>query len=463
MNFDLFLPECSILVTGFLVLVFEGLLGKEKKEIIATISLGGLIISLFLVAFFFDRTAKIQGFSFNPFLRFFDLIYIGGAILILLFSPESIALRGEYTFFLFTSILGMMLLSKAENIFLIFLALEVLSFSLYALIAFLKESKLTAEASMKYFTLGAFSSAFMLFGFVILYMATGEVTVEGIMGKLVPLKELIQTRTDILSALILILIGFGFKLVFVPFQFWTPDVFEGTPSPVAGFLSSLPKAAAFAAFLKILNFSLGSLKFGWQPVIFYLSIFTMFWGNLSALREKNIKKILAYSTIAHAGYMLVGLLSNNAMGFSSLAFYLFIYAIMTLGAFGALNYFGFNPSIDDVRGFSKTNPLPAFLFTIALVSLAGIPPTAGFIAKFYIFMSAISTGNRTIALLGFLNSAISAYYYLRIALYMYAMEPNESSTRNLTLTDSGLVISAFLIILLGILPGSLLYLSSFKF
>jgi len=465
MNLELLLPEFIILTTSLLILLLEIIKGG-RKNLLSALVLTGLFLTLITEAVFFDKTGDIGGMlKVSEFERVFDFIFLLGGILVIFMSIDYFKKSfGEYFFFIVTGILGMMLLTKSENLLMLFISLEIISFSFYALIAFLKDRTHSAEAALKYFILGAFSSSFLLLGIAILYMTLGTLNLEEIMRKILTFRTGIFERTDILVSLILLLFGFGFKLVFVPFQFWTPDVFEGAPTPVVGMISALPKAAAFAALLKIVNFSFSGMKELWEPVLFWLAIFTMTFGNFAALREQDIKRMLAFSTIAHAGYILVALVADNPLGFSSLAFYLFVYTFMSLGAFSVVTLFYENTDLDSLRGFSKKRPGMAFFLAFFLIALAGIPPTAGFMAKFYVFMSAVKAGKTSLALVGFILSVIAVYYYLRVVVLMYMTEPEKAlPSQKMPYMEVVLWIGTFFVILFGIYPNLLIHLTRFSF
>jgi NADH-quinone oxidoreductase subunit N len=465
MNLEILLPDFIILTTSLLLILLE-IISPERKGYSGALILSGLFLALVTEAVYFEKTGNIgEMLKVSAFERIFDFIFILGGILVTFMSIDYFKKSfGEYSFFIMTCILGMMLLTKSENLLMLFISLEIISFSLYVLIAFPKDKGVKAEASMKYFILGSFSSSFLLFGIALLLMSLGTLSMEEIMRKILTLGTGVFERTDILISLVLILIGFGFKLVFVPFQFWTPDVFEGASTPVVGLISALPKAAAFSALLKVVNFSFSGLKELWEPVLFWLAILTMAMGNFAALRERNIKRMLAFSTIAHAGYILVALIADSPKGFSSLTFYLFVYTFMSLGAFSVVSLFGDETDLNSLRGFSKERPGMAFFLAFFLIALAGIPPTAGFMAKFYIFLAAIEAHKISLALIGFIMSVIAVYYYMRVVVLMYMMEPEKPApSLKMPFMEAVLWIGLFFVILLGVYPNALMLLTRFSF
>ena len=397
---------------------------------------------------------------------------IAAALSILLgmsFFKEHGLNRGEFYGLVLMSLSGMMLMGMANDLLIFFVALEIMSISIYALAAYQRHLNKSIEAALKYFLMGAFSTAFLLFGIAFVYGGTGTTNLTGILEII---KVGIPGQFGLLSlGMIFILIGFAFKVSAVPFHMWTPDAYEGAPTPVTGFMAAAVKAAAFAGFARIFITALFPLKtaaIGWENPLWLMAILTMTLGNLAALVQDNVKRMLAYSSIAHAGYIMLGFIAisqspeNN--GAASILFYLLVYAIMNLGAFGVVVLFGRrgDENLDITKGWAgmgMSAPALGVAMTIFLLSLAGIPPTAGFMAKWCIFKAAIDEGFILIVVIAVINSLISVYYYLRVMVYMY-MVPAEDGAAPSALkslpASLAVIASAVLVLWLGILPSGAL-------
>ncbi len=427
MNAHILLPEIILSVTAVLVLIIE-FLTPRRLQFIGTVTILGILLALFYDLSMF-RNAGIAFYGMvkiGPFDRMFDLIFFIGAILLILLSFDYfVEISGEFYFFLITSLIGMMLLAKSSDLFMLFLSLETLSFSLLGLIGILKRKEFVAEATLKYFVLAAFSSAFFLFGVILTYVIFQTTNISEISNKLFA-AGLTGIKPGLIVTLVLLVVGLAFKIAAIPFHMWTPDVYEGAPAPVVAFLSAGPKAAGFAIILKILLSGYQSHPEIWKGLVTYLAVFTMFWGNLAALKTRNLKRMLAYSTIAHAGYVLVAIVSANQEAYAAIVFYMLSYTFMVFGAFAIVSMVGDSHSnLEDYAGLSRTSPLLAFMMAIFMISMTGIPTTSGFISKFYVFMSAAKTNHIWLVIFGFINGAISAYYYLRVVVYMYMMDARE--------------------------------------
>jgi len=453
-NLSLFVPEMFLLAWSFLLL-FVGLILTRRKGLIKWIAFLGFLIALLLEAAYFPIDGK--GFfgmlKVTSYLRIFDLIFLlGGALVILLFADYFTETPLEAMFFLYTATLGMMLFAKSYDLVMVFFSLELLSFSLFYLIGLLRHWKGSQEALLKFFILALFSSGLFLMGIALLYGEFG-----GTSFRLIAAHIPLHPDPALIVSLTLIFVGFGFKLVFIPFHLWAPDIFLGAPVPVVAFLTGAPKAAAFAALLNVLKISMKPLSEIWIPIIVILSVLTMFAGNLAALREKDLKRMLAFSTVAHAGYILVAFVAVNEMGMASMLFYLVTYIFMTLGAFASLAFLGERVNLEKIKGLSRSQPGIALSFSFFLISLAGIPPTAGFIAKFQVFMSAVNAKHTTLAWFGFLNSVIAAFYYLRVVVLMYMEKEREpAQIPDFPWIYSVIWVSAIFVLLLGIFPSFLL-------
>ncbi len=464
-NWQLLMPELIIALTLLIVLVFD-LFDSISKSILGWMTIVGSGIALWVsiqmhqagtVGTQFNDMFKVDNFSL-----FFNIIFLVSTILVALISLSYLGRddrkQGPYYLLILLATLGMMLMAAGNELIIVFLGLELMSLSLYVLAGYFRESPASSEAGMKYLLLGAFASAFFLYGIALIYGGAGTTNVPAIAEAITaPNKSPL-----LLAGMFLLIVGFGFKVAIVPFHQWAPDVYEGAPTTVAAFISAGPKAAGFAAFLRIFMEALPNLQVEWSGVIIVLAMLTMTVGNVIAIAQTSIKRMLAYSSIAHAGYILIGLAAANNDGISSTMLYLLVYCVMNIGAFGAVilakTEDGESLVISDYAGLGLRKPLLAMFMTIMLLSLAGFPPTAGFVGKFYIFKSAVQAGHIWLVIVGAVNTAISAFYYLRVVVTMYMREPEEElpfASYPSTLVV-GLVLAAIGVLLIGILPSLML-------
>jgi NADH-quinone oxidoreductase subunit N len=363
---------------------------------------------------------------------------------------------GEYYALMLFSLAGMILMAMASDLLVIFLALEVLSLGVYVLTGIRRDSPTATEASLKYFLLGAFASAFFLYGIAFAYGVSGSTRLDRL-GALIAAQATAPAPMQLL-AMGLLLVGFAFKVSVVPFHMWTPDAYEGAPSPVTGFMSTGVKAAAFAAFARVFLSALGPLHVEWSGVLWGLAAATMILGTVVGVAQANVKRMLAYSSIAHGGYLLVALISANDMGKGAILFYLLTYAVTNVGAFGIIGLLETreraNDQVRDYAGLWYQSPGIALLMTIFLLSLGGFPPFGGFIAKWYVFAAAMNAGYSWLAIIGVLTSVISVFFYLRVIVMMY-MTPNAAPLTLLPvpkIAAAALVVSAAIVFYLGVLP-----------
>jgi NADH-quinone oxidoreductase subunit N len=375
-------------------------------------------------------------------------------------------LRGEFITLLLFALLGMMIMISAASFLTVYLGLELMSLCLYALVALNRDSAASTEAAMKYFVLGALSSGLLLYGMSMIYGATGTLSLAGV----AKLAGEARDHDLLVFGLVFVVSGLAFKIGVVPFHMWIPDVYHGATTPVTLIVSSGPKLAAFAMAVRLLVNGLHPLAADWQQMLALLAILSIALGNITAIAQSNLKRMLAYSAIAHMGFMLLGLLSGQIAGnwrsgadaYSAALFYMIVYAIMTVGAFGMLLYLsraGIEcENLEDVRGLNRRNPWYAFLMLLIMFSLAGIPPTAGFYAKLAVFQAAVTAGHLWLAVAAVLLSLIGAFYYLRVVKLMYFDEPRESTETVAVRPVMGSVLSVNGIALLffGILPGGLM-------
>jgi NADH-quinone oxidoreductase subunit N len=444
-SLHLFIPE--LIISATLVVIIMADLISGNKKILPYISVAGLllagyyVIDLFGVNTFVFSTRPSSGMMIvDSFGTFFKILIVFSSVLVIIFSAASREIResmdrhGEYYTLIFGMILGMFFIIAAADLIIIYLSLELLSFSSYILAGFSKTIKRNSEAALKYVIYGAISSGIMLFGISILFGLTGSTNLYEI-NSLMQLQEF-QSVTFLLSGL-LIFVGIGYKISAAPFHFWTPDVYEGAPVTITAYLSVASKAAGFALLIRFIKITfIKSVDssgywhlvelFDWQTFIILLSILTMTLGNFAALWQKNMKRMLAYSSIAHAGYLLLGLAVLSNQGLLAILVYFAVYAFMNLGAFLVImliaNRTG-SEELDDYNGLGYTAPLLGVSLTIFLISLTGIPPTAGFIAKLYLFIALVDANMITLAVIALLNSVVSLYYYVRVLKHMYLVRP----------------------------------------
>lgn len=421
------LPMLLVTGAGLLVLVLEPLTAPAHRDRLAILSLGGVVAAgLALVARRGQAEMVFGGaLAADHFALFFNLLFLLVAGLTLLISIPYVRRtgmdHGEYYALLLFSTLGMMIMASSLDLITIFLGLETLSIALYILAGFQREQLKSNESALKYLLLGAFASGFVLYGIALVYGATGSINLKRVAEILA--QGQVASPLLVTIGMGLLIIGFGFKVASVPFHMWIPDVYEGAPTSVTAFMIAGTKAAAFAAFLRILLTALPAFQPDWSRVLWVLAVLTMTVGNVVAIAQSNIKRMLAYSSIAHAGYILVALVASNRLGGGSILFYLVAYTFMNLGAFAVVialaRQDGERIDIDDYAGLGLKYPVLGAAMALFMFSLAGIPPTGGFMGKFYIFSAAIQTDYIGLAIVGVLNSVISVFYYLRITVVMY--------------------------------------------
>ncbi|MGA8877704.1 MAG: NADH-quinone oxidoreductase subunit N [Candidatus Korobacteraceae bacterium] len=455
------LPEIVLSIFGIIVMMADPLLPEQAPKkplgIIAVIgTLAGLAATAYQTGFYgnaFYNTIRVDTFSV-----FFHVVILLIALVVILTSLEYLEVQqirsGEfYALALFGSV-GMMLMSSAVELVLIFIALEISSISTYILAGMRRRAAESAEASLKYFLLGSFATAFFLYGVALVFGATHTTNIYGIAKYLQG-----QPSTLAYLAVGLMFVGLAFKVGSAPFHVWTPDVYEGSPAPVVALMSTGPKAAAFAVLLRVL-FATGAP--GWFWIVWVSAVLSMTLGNIGALVQQNVKRLLAYSSIAHAGYLMVAFAAANEVGISAVIFYLASYAAMNVGAFAVVSHFGSAGekyvTLDDYAGLGRRSPILAAILTIFLLSLIGIPVTGGFFAKFYVFSAALKSNLVGLTIIAVMNSAIAAYYYLRVIVYMYMRdERTEAPVARIPAgLGIGLAISLIATIYLGVLPGRVL-------
>ncbi|HVL91519.1 MAG TPA: NADH-quinone oxidoreductase subunit NuoN [Actinomycetota bacterium] len=392
---------------------------------------------------------------------FGSMILIGAAALAILFAYEYLSARGihrpEFYPLLMFATAGMVLLASANDLLMVFLAVEVLSLALYVMTALARRDDKSQEGALKYFLLGAFASAFLLYGIALAYGATATTNIARI-------SETISAAPPRLSflAFAFIAAGLGFKMAAVPFHMWTPDVYEGAPTPVTAFMAAGTKTAALIALLRVFLVGFGPLEWDWQPLLWVIAVASMALGSVVAIVQTDVKRMLAYSSIAHAGYLLVGVVAASRDGTSSTLFYMAVYAIATMGAFGVVLATAVRGrerlEMNAWQGIGRRSPAFAGAMTLFLLSLAGIPPTAGFMGKFFIFQAAVESGEVALVVAGLLTSVVAAFFYLRLIVLMWMQEPDaaEHGVRPTPVLTAGLAVGAAATIAFGVWPQELL-------
>ncbi len=465
-NLTPILPEVVLVGTALLVLLVSAY--TERQRWLAVLSILGLLVAAALsFAIKVDPPQTFQGMLVvDHYALYVNLVVLLASFLALLLSyyytPQFTRSQGGYYALILLATTGMMAMAAATDLVAIFLALETLSLSLYVLAGFNRESPRSGEAALKYMLLGAFSSAFFLYGIALAYAATGTTNLADIASG----KTLAGGSLLWYAAGALLLVGFSFKISVVPFHMWTPDVYQGAPTPVTAFMAVGAKAAGFAALMRAVLYAMGNMKSTWEWAFAVLALLTMTLGNLAALRQVSVKRMLAYSSIAHAGYMLVGLTAGTQRGVAGVLFYLLSYAFMNIGAFAVLVALerGEKQDIElpQMLGLSRRRPLLAAAMAVFMLSLAGVPPLVGFVGKLYVFSAAVAAGWVWLAVLAMLNSVISAYYYLRVVANMYMREPEEEfavAPRSPWTVSLALWLTALGTIFMGLIPGPVVVLA----
>jgi len=458
-DFYYILPELVLTAGALLVLVTDVLLPPRSGRALAWLSVGVLGATLAsLTPFVGVETVVSNGLlAVDSFALFFKVIFLVAAIFTVLMSVRYLEIEGaspgEYYFLVLCSTLGMMIMAGGIDLITSFIGLETMAVSFYILAGFIKPNPRSNEAAVKYFLLGAFSLGILLYGMSILYGLSGTTNLRA-MATIFAARE---ADPLIILAVILVVAGMGFKIAAVPFHMWAPDVYEGAPTPITAFLSVGSKAASFAMLLRIFLEGLPSLAADWRLLFEILAIVTMTVGNVAALTQTNLKRMLAYSSIAHAGYLLIGVVAGTPRGVSAMLIYLAVYSFMQLGAFGVILVMRrkdvVGDELKDFSGLAFRHPFAAFAMLLFMLSLGGVPPTAGFMGKFWLFGAAVESGYIWLAVIGVLNSAISLYYYLRLVVFMYLKKETSGSEPTMDRSLSlmlGVAVAATLV--LGVYP-----------
>ena len=433
----------------------------DDDETLGWVALVGLgLTAVVTVLLAGQKASTFNGtFALDGYAIFFDLLFLFAGIVVVLMSMtylEGTGIpAGDYYGLISFAIAGMTVMAAATDLIVVFIGLEVMSISVYVLAGAWRTQQRSNEAAMKYFLLGAFATGFLLYGIALIYGATGSFRLDQIAAAIPTTKA----HRMLVAGVAMLIVAFGFKVAAVPFHMWTPDVYEGAPTTVTALMAVAVKAAGFAAFVRIFLHGLAGLHADWSMLLGVVAALTMTVGNVCALAQTSVKRMLAYSSIAHAGYILVALVASGTAGGTAALFYLLVYSFMTLGAFGVVAAIGEagepNETLDDYAGLGFRRPLLGVTMTIFMLSLTGIPPLAGFAGKLYIFTAAIREGYYVLAVIGVLNSAISAGYYIRVLIAMYLTPGAEESARvaRQPYLLTSIVLSAVLTVLVGVFPA----------
>jgi len=457
------LPELVLCAGGMLLILFDAFAPRFKG------ALGPLALIIFLAAAWagnlFDQTAIFFGgtYEVSQITKLFDLTFLLAGMLAILFARDYLEREGfeggELYALLAWGTVGMMMMSKGLDLLIVVLGLEILSVCIFVLVGYNRRAAVSNEASLKYFLMGAFATGFILYGIALFYGATATTNVR-VMAQWFAVNDATPLMT---VAFVLLMAGFGFKLALAPFHPWAPDVYQGAPTPVAGWLSVAPKAATLIALIRLFDAMEPVLpKVSWMNMVAVLAVLSMIVGNAVAIVQRDLKRMLAYSGIAHVGYMTIAMLTVRDDSVAAVAIYTITYALMNIGAFGVVSLLIKNQNdphtLDDIAGLGFKRPFYGFALALCMFSLAGLPPTAGFISKFYIFKTAIESGHTTVAIIGILTSIVSVYYYLRVVYYLYMREPvagHEVPTGGGVFAVGALMIAVIGIFVIGIYPSPL--------
>ena len=464
------LPEMILLGMAMLVLITDLFLKQSNRIAIYGLSQLALLVAAY---FTFVTHAPGVGYAFSD--VFVDdamsdvlklMIYLGTS-LIFVYSRQYIQqrdmFRGEFYALVLFSVVGMMIMVSGQNMLTLYVGLELLSLSLYALVALDRDNARATEAAMKYFVLGALASGMLLYGMSMIYGMTGSLNIADIHHVLINSGK---THSVLILGLVFIVAGLAFKLGAVPFQMWVPDVYEGSPTAITMLISSVPKLAAFAFVIRLLAQGLQTMAVDWQQMLLVMAVLSIIIGNVTAIAQTNLKRMLAYSTISHIGFVLLGLMSASINGFASAMFYIVSYVLMTLAGFGIillLSRKGFEADkLDDLKGLNQRSPWIAFLMLIVMFSMAGVPPTLGFYAKFAVLQAALQAGFLWLVVFAVLMAVIGAFYYLRVIKLMYFDEPLDHHPIQVP-TDMRAVLSvnAFALLVIGLMPQGLMSLCAY--
>ena len=462
-DFTGIIPEIVLTVTALVVLTLEMLRFSRPKINLMAAAVGLLLAGIFVPQGLDEATLFGGMLRLNKFSMFFDYLYLAVGLGTLIFSQGYLEKRGsesrgEYPALILFCVIGMMLMTRANDLVMVFLGLELLSLSLYVLVGFLRTDLLSNESGLKYLLLGAFATGFFLFGAAMVYGDTGSTNYHEIAAAVESGR--ILSKIYLFLGIGLLLVGFAFKVALAPFHMWSPDVYQGAPTTVTAFLCTAPKAAGFGALINLFNSAFLVIHSDWQGLFWILAALTMTVGNVSALVQSNVKRMLAFSSVSHAGFMVLGVLVLNSTGLSAVLFYLVVYSIMNLGAFAIIALVEEEDkgmAFQDYRGFATRYPWLAVSMTLFMVSLAGFPPTSGFVAKYGLLSAAASEGYIWLAIIAVINTLISVYYYLRLVVNMFMKQEQEFlQPTKIVLSQIFVGLLAVIVLVLGVVPGVLL-------
>jgi NADH-quinone oxidoreductase subunit N len=467
-TFDAVIPALCVTLAGLVILLAEAFRSRGERMPMAPLALIGLAGAGVASILLWDRDATSFGvMRADNFALFVDLILVVVGVLTVVMSSQIVDRdhlpAAEYYATVLFAIAGMMLMVQATELLLLFLALETMSIAVYVLTGLRRDQQQSTEAAFKYFLLGAFASSFFLYGIAFLYGVSGTTELDRL-GAVIAAQSM-SGNPMILLGLGLLLVGFAFKVSAVPFHMWTPDAYEGAPAVITGFMSTGVKAAAVAAFVRVFLSALEPMITEWAPILWVVAAATMILGTVVGVAQTSLKRMLAYSSIAHAGYAFVALVAHNALGASSILYYLTAYSLMSLGSFAVVTVVAKQGdqryAFSDYAGLGHTNPCLAAVMSLFMFALAGFPPTAGFAGKFYVFSAAAQSGYYNLALIGMLTSVVSVVYYARVVMTMYMQEPSgEQQIRRVSPTLVALLALTVLgTLYLGIFPGTVLRLA----
>ena len=456
------IPEMALLAVAVIAMFVHLFGGRRGRRGAGLVVLAGLVGTLWLLPFAPLALAAIYSgaLTVDTFSLFVKIIILLSAVLSVVLSFRFFDAEGyesgEVYYLLLFAVIGMLFTASATDLISFYVSFELFAICSYILAGIFKKEIRSAEAGLKYFVLGALSSAIMLLGMALVYGVSGATAFSQIAAPALQADQRLFTL-----GMVLFFIGLFFKVAAVPFHMWTPDVYEGAPTPLVAFLSTAPKAAAFAVFIRLLSTVFGALEYKWTMLFTVVSIVTMFWGNLAALGQHSLKRMLAYSSIAHAGYMLIGLAALGSHGAMAVLFYLFAYLFMNTAAFGLILFVqkksGFGEEVDDLNGLAQKAPLVSAGIIVLLLSLTGIPPTAGFIGKYYLLSAAVGQKMYLLAVAGALNSVISLFYYFRIGRAMFMESDRPGRVLNVSVyVRSVLFVCIAALLYFGLAPGGLI-------
>ncbi len=474
-NWAAVMPSIVLTVVGIVVLCWDLWMKEQDRKYLAWLSLVGIAITAYFSYSLWGRNESAFGgmLALDAYALFFNLIICLATGMTVLMSRQYVENNelpaGEYYALILFAAVGMMLMAAATDLIVIFLGLETMSMAVYVLTGIRRQNVKANEAALKYFLLGAFASGFFLYGTALVYGATGSVKLGEVAIYISTHLSGDQSSPMLLAGMALLIVGFGFKVAAAPFHAWAPDVYEGAPTTITAFMAVGVKAAAFAAFVRVFLLSFGALHGQWEWILWIVAVVTMIVGNFTALAQDNIKRMLAYSSIAHAGYLLVAMVAGGELGGAALMYYLVAYGLMNLGAFAIVVAVGKkgapNEEFNDYAGFGFRYPALAMMMTIFMLSLTGIPPLVGFTGKFYVFSAAVKAGYIWLAVIGVLNSVVSAYYYIRVVVTMY-MQEGEKQVEPLSARPAlatAIVAATVGTVLMGVLPAKPMALARHSF